>query len=678
MSSVSSSTSPLDRLTFLHKRTLVGDLLHSDSSGLGFGQLKWMERVLSFGALRGFVLADNSLTEPTETEFVWRPDQVTARYTCPDLTIDEVKTVHDDVLIDRVTIRNATERAQRISLVFRGKFEARKASARYIPEEYTALIDLSVAQRVHVAIAVSMPPNHFLFRPYPNLIDNALLSPDLPLTQSLRLLFLHDQIVPGLRFDFELAPGASRDLTLVLACDTVAETASAKVQAACGDPMLHLEAESKAWAHYFEIEIPTFRCSDPNLEKLWLYNWFVQRSNIVRHNNPRFPWAFQIPSKHTYPHLWFWDSAFHALINRWLRDPQIAHNDLRTVALQQLPNGMIPHEVYLESDTAWDNWPDGDGQASSITQLPIYAYAVWETYRVTRDRTLIADLLPALLRYDEWCAHERDGDGDGLITLVHRWEGWDTSPRWDWGLDVEPVDVNCFYFAQKQAIANIARELGDEALATRYSQEAERVMQALRTKMWDREAQTFFDLQGPSEMRVRVRTPAAFIVLPFGIADASQAESLFKQLFDPQLFWSNFPIPTVALNEPTFSPHDYWRGPVWFNQNWLVLEGLRRYKRDDLAVQLLRRSLDLLTHTGRPSAHEHFNPLTGEELGAADLGWTGLCLDMIVRHVCGVQHTDDDWHFAPLDIGLDWYELKLPAQKIHVHFDRQSGYRIEK
>jgi glycogen debranching enzyme len=179
-------------------------------------------------------------------------------------------------------------------------------------------------------------------------------------------------------------------------------------------------------------------------------------------------------------------------------------------------------------------------------------------------------------------------------------------------------------------------------------------------------------------VRVRVRTPAAFITLPFGIADPAQAEALCKQLFDPQLFWSKFPIPTVALNEPTFTPRDYWRGPIWFNQNWLTLEGLRRYQRDDLAAQFLLRSLDLLTSQGHPSAHEYFNPLTGEELGAVDLGWTGLCNDMIVRHVCGVQRADDDWQFAPLDIGLEWYELHLPAQNIHVRFDRPSGYRVER
>jgi len=663
----------LDTLACSHKRTLVGNLLRSDSPNLGFGTLKWAERDLSSMALRGFVVRGNDVHELTETDFTWRPDGITARYVFADVTIDETKTVCDDVLVTRIRLHNPNPREQKICLIFYSAFEARKASARFYPISHTTLIDLSIAQRVYAAIAFSTPPTRFTFRPYLEIAQRDLLT---RVNEPTRHFFLHDVIVPAWRFDVELPTSASRELVCALACDAVAQTALTKAQAACADPTARFQIETQAWEHYLSEEIPTFRCSDSRLEQLWLYHWFVQRANIVRHNDPRFPLAFQMPSKHTYPHLWFWDSAFHALINRWLTDPQIAHNDLRTVAQQQKPNGMIPHEVYLEPGTASGNWPDGDGQASTITQLPIYAHAVWETYRVTRDRKLIADLLPTLLRYDEWCARERDRDNDGLMTLIHRWSGWDTSPRWDWGLDIEAVDANCYYCAQKRAIAKIARELGNAPLAAHYIAEAERVARAVRTKMWDANAQTFFDLLGEDEVPVRVRTPAAFITLTFGIADQGQAEALFKQLFDPHLFWAPFPVPTVALNEPSFSSRDYWRGPVWFNQNWLILEGLRRYRRDDLAVQLLKRSLDLLCHNDYPSAHEYFDPLTGEGLGAVDLGWTGLCNDMIIRHVCGIQPTDSDWRFAPLDMGLDWYELDLPAQRLHVRFDRTSGYRV--
>jgi hypothetical protein len=710
---------PVARLALPDKRTLVGNLVCSDGPGLGFGRLTWLERRLSPAALRGFIVADGALVAPDEDELTWQPDGIAAHYAAGDFILNEGKTVHDDVLLDRVTVRNLSGRFQTLGLVFRGEFEGRKARARYAPGRGTAFIDLSLSQRVHVAVAASRPPDRCRFRPYPELVEHDLLAPgetfpevsELPGRSSRKvpsLVFWHDQIVLGWRFDLGLGPGESADLVLAIACDPVADEAAARAEAVLADPALALAAETQAWERYFSHEIPAFHCSDPRWVRLWLYTWFVQRSNVIRLNNRRFPWPFQVPSRHTYPHLWFWDSAFHALIARWLRDPSLAHADLRTAVLQQRPDGMIPHETYLEAGTAWGNWPDGDGQSSSITQLPILAHAVWETFRVSRDRDLLADLLPALQRYDRWLARERDRDGDGLISLTHRWEGWDTSPRWDQGLDIEPVDVNCFYYAQKLAIAQIARELGDDRLANHYFEQARQVAQAIHAKMWDQAAATFFDLQGPDETPVRVGTPAAFLTLPFGLADPAQAEALINQLVDPHRFWSTYPIPTVALDEPGFSARDYWRGPTWINLNWLVIDGLRRYGRDDLAARLLRRTLDLLTLGGRPSAREYFDPLTGEGLGAVDYGWTGLCNDLIVRHVCGVQPAEDHlpgssdpsllrtkasgkvstesgvepaslagrWRFAPLDIGLDWYELELPGQGVHVRFDRQSGYTV--
>ncbi len=111
----------------------------------------------------------------------------------------------------------------------------------------------------------------------------------------------------------------------------------------------------------------------------------------------------------------------------------------------------------------------------------------------------------------------------------------------------------------------------------------------------------------------------------------------------------------------------------------MVIDGLRRYGRDDAAAQLLQRTLALLTREGAPTSNEYFDPLTGDPLGAVDLGWTGLCNDLIVRHVCGVQLDErGEWQFNSLDIGLEWYELDLPAQKIHVRFEREAGYKVNR
>ncbi len=58
---------------------------------------------------------------------------------------------------------------------------------------------------------------------------------------------------------------------------------------------------------------------------------------------------------------------------------------------------------------------------------------------------------------------------------------------------------------------------------------------------------------------------------------------LAEYLFDEQRFWTEVPVPSVALGEPSFSLQEhfdglrrYWRGPTWINSAWLVWRGLVR------------------------------------------------------------------------------------------------------
>ena len=56
-----------------------------------------------------------------------------------------------------------------------------------------------------------------------------------------------------------------------------------------------------------------------------------------------------------------------------------------------------------------------------------------------------------------------------------------------------------------------------------------------------------------------------------------------------------FPVATVSADEPTFCDN-MWRGPVWVNYNYFIIEGLRRYGSDDLAGDLKRVTLEQIAH----------------------------------------------------------------------------------
>jgi glycogen debranching enzyme len=68
-------------------------------------------------------------------------------------------------------------------------------------------------------------------------------------------------------------------------------------------------------------------------------------------------------------------------------------------------------------------------------------------------------------------------------------------------------------------------------------------------------------------------------------------------------------LPTVPRSSPDFEARRYWRGPVWAIVNWLLILGLRRNGRLDLAERLRTGTLTAIETAG---FGEHFDPLTGE------------------------------------------------------------------
>ncbi|MDX2873765.1 MGH1-like glycoside hydrolase domain-containing protein, partial [Streptomyces ipomoeae] len=122
-------------------------------------------------------------------------------------------------------------------------------------------------------------------------------------------------------------------------------------------------------------------------------------------------------------------------------------------------------------------------------------------------------------------------------------------------------------------------------------------------------------------------------------------------------------VPSYDLTGEAFDPHRYWRGPAWFNTNWMVERGLRVHgelgRADALRAALLETA-------GASGFAEYVDPYTGEARGALRFSWTAaLTLDLLHqddrrgepdqrgepdRHGEHGGHSDHDQHIRTFDM----------------------------
>ena len=376
--------------------------------------------------------------------------------------------------------------------------------------------------------------------------------------------------------------------------------------------------------------------------------------------------AMVVPSPHSYPFQWFWDSCFHAIALTHV-NVEWAKQELETLMLGAQPNGFIPHQILWEKDrypeaAARQSEKFGERYTSSSIQPPVLATAIERVYRASGDRAFLARVLPAACAFYRWLAAERDPDGDGLIAIIQPDEsGVDASPKFDPLMDfpkdnddlvrwidklyrryqplrfrdrailaldlfqVEELTVNTFYILGLQALARLCA--GNDA--AEFAARAERVQNALIDRCYDEQAGAFFDLAGTAERPLRTLTITSLMPLALPTLPAPIVDRLVAHVENEDEFALPYPVPSVAANEPSFMPgfaHGFiWRGPSWINSNWLVCEGLRAHGREALREQIVDATCGLVIASG---FREYYNPFTAEGYGSRDHSWSAIVVDM--------------------------------------------------
>jgi len=84
-------------------------------------------------------------------------------------------------------------------------------------------------------------------------------------------------------------------------------------------------------------------------------------------------------------------------------------------------------------------------------------------------------------------------------------------------------------------------------------------------------------------------------------------------LRNPEEFWGEWVIPSIARNDPAFKDQNYWRGRIWGPMNYLVYLGLSNYGDAEVRREFAQKSYQLFLKEWKEKGHVHenYNAMTG-------------------------------------------------------------------
>jgi hypothetical protein len=154
-------------------------------------------------------------------------------------------------------------------------------------------------------------------------------------------------------------------------------------------------------------------------------------------------------------------------------------------------------------------------------------------------------------------------------------------------------------------------------------------------ELWDPYTEMYYPRDFVTHRLLKEPTIASLLPLYAGRISQERAAALVKLLENEHLFGPAFPVPSTPLNSPWFNEDRYWQGPTWFNTNWLIIDGLRRYGYHQHAEALSDIMLELIKAHG---CYEYFNARTGKPLGAPNFSWTAALTIDIIAPSDGASH----------------------------------------
>ena len=301
-----------------------------------------------------------------------------------------------------------------------------------------------------------------------------------------------------------------------------------------------------------------------------------------------------------YPGLWMehvYDSVFLARLDSSYIN--IAENAINLFIDKQSENGQLPFRVMDGNKSRLD--PDDESVLySQIQECVSFFTLALEVYGMNNDICFLEKVYNAGKKWDKWLRDYRMTTQRGLIEMFVGYDtGHDNSGRLEgmaydrnYCVDGVPqnagilppddgvtpilaVDMNCNFYGNEKALAEMARILNKSDEAKAWEKSAAEVKAKIFEHCYDENDAFFYDVDRNGNKR-KYKSSTIFHLFLERVLDKDTDKAVVDRIYsehikNPDEFWTPFPFPSMAVNDKSVKDHVRFNSWGYYTQGLIVL-----------------------------------------------------------------------------------------------------------
>lgn len=371
----------------------------------------------------------------------------------------------------------------------------------------------------------------------------------------------------------------------------------------------------------------------------------------------------------TYPGIWLehvYDSVLYARM--YPAEIHLAENTIRLFLSYQTTEGQLPCYVWNG-----DKLPHLPAEAlvgyGQVQECVSFAALCLEVAKMTNDRAFLTEVYDGCCRWDNWLRKYRMTTKHGLIEMFVGYDtGHDNSgrlsdmahphnhvspegkicnashlPEDDGVTPILALDMNCNFYATQTALAEMAELLGKTEEAADWREKSREVKTNILTQLYDPEDAFFYDADRNGKLR-KYKCSTIFHLFLEGVldpvADAEHISEIYmRHIKNPEEFWTPYPFPSMAANDPSFRKHTASNCWGYFSEGLIALRCTRWMDRYGFSTDfdvLCEKYLEAWTRCyDKVKLGQELDPFTGEPSAASEWYSSGMLFYLYAAKRCG-------------------------------------------